>query len=91
MAEVVKLPQWGLSMEEGTIREWMVGPGDEVEQGEVIAQVESEKAVMDLPSPMAGVFVRALAEEDETVEVGAEICVIAADLAEYERLAKEAV
>lgn len=78
MAEVVKLPKWGLSMEEATIVEWMVGPGDEVEQGEVLATVESEKAEMDLPSPLAGVFVKALVEEDETVPVGAELCLIEA-------------
>lgn len=84
MAHVVQMPKWGLSMEEGTIVEWMVGPGDEVAQGEVIATVESEKSQMELPAPVAGVFARALVEEGETVDVGAEVCVIAADRAEYE-------
>ncbi len=84
MAEIVKLPKWGLSMEEGTIVEWMVGPGDDVAQGDVLATVESEKAQMDLPAPVGGVFARALVEEGETVDVGVELCVIAADRAEYE-------
>lgn len=84
MAEIVKLPKWGLSMEEGTIEEWMVGPGDDVAQGEVIATVESEKSQMDFPAPVAGVFAKALVDEGETVEVGADVCVIAADRAEYE-------
>lgn len=88
MAEVVKLPKWGLSMEEATIQEWMVGPGDDVAQGEVLATVESEKAQMELPSPVAGVFARALVDEGETVDVGTELCVIAADAAEYRRLAE---
>lgn len=87
MAEIVKLPKWGLSMEEGTIVEWMVGPGDEVAQGDVLATVESEKAQMDLPAPVGGVFARALVEEGETVDVGVELCVIAADRAEYEAVA----
>lgn len=84
MAHVVQMPKWGLSMEEGTIVEWMVGPGDDVAQGEVIATVESEKSQMELPAPVGGVFARALVEEGETVDVGAEVCVIAADRAEYE-------
>lgn len=84
MAEIVKMPKWGLSMEEGTITEWMVGPGEEVTQGEVLAMVESEKSQMELPSPVPGVFLRAIVEEGETVEVGAQLCLIAADRAEYE-------
>jgi pyruvate/2-oxoglutarate dehydrogenase complex dihydrolipoamide acyltransferase (E2) component len=71
-------------MEEGTIEEWMVGPGDDVAQGEVIAIVESEKSQMEFPSPVAGVFAKALVEEGETVPVGADVCVIAADRAEYD-------
>ncbi len=84
MAEIVKMPKWGLSMEEGTITEWMVGPGDDVAQGEVLASVESEKAQMDLPSPVAGVFAKALVEEGTTVDVGTELCVLAADREEFE-------
>ncbi|MBX5469556.1 MAG: biotin attachment protein [Thermoleophilaceae bacterium] len=84
MAEIVKMPKWGLSMEEGTITEWMVGPGEDVAQGEVLAMVESEKAQMELPSPVGGVFAKALVEEGQTVEVGTDVCVIAADRAEYE-------
>jgi pyruvate/2-oxoglutarate dehydrogenase complex dihydrolipoamide acyltransferase (E2) component len=84
MAEVVKMPKWGLSMEEGTILEWMVGPGEDVTQGEVLAMVESEKAEMELPSPVGGVFAKALVDEQATVSVGAELCLIAADRAEFE-------
>lgn len=90
MAEVVKLPKWGLSMEEATIVEWMIEPGEEVTQGESLANVESEKAQMDLPAPVGGVLVRYLVEEGETVGVGAELALIAADQDEYERLASEA-
>jgi pyruvate/2-oxoglutarate dehydrogenase complex dihydrolipoamide acyltransferase (E2) component len=84
MAEIVKLPKWGLSMEEGTISEWMVGPGDDVGHGEVLAMVESEKSSMELPAPVGGVFAKALVAEGETVDVGVEVCVIAADRAEYD-------
>jgi pyruvate dehydrogenase E2 component (dihydrolipoamide acetyltransferase) len=84
VATIVKLPKWGLSMEEATITEWMLEPGEDVAQGDVLAMVESEKAQMELPAPTAGVFAKALVDEGDTVEVGEDLCVIAADRAEYE-------
>lgn len=84
MATIVKMPKWGLSMEEGTITEWMLEPGEDVAQGDVLAMVESEKAQMELPAPVGGVFAETLVDEGETVEVGDDVCVIAADRAEYE-------
>lgn len=89
MAHVVKLPKWGLTMEEATILEWMLEPGEEVAEGEVLATVESEKAQMELPAPAAGVLARLLVKEDETIEVGTELAIIAADRAEYEQLLTE--
>ena len=86
MAETVKLPKWGLTMEEATIKEWLLEPGEEVKRGDVIATVESEKADIDLPSPTSGVFAKVLVEDGETVPVGAELAIIAADEAEYREL-----
>ena len=86
MAETVKLPKWGLTMEEATIKEWLFEPGEAVKQGDIIATVESEKAEIELPSPASGVFVRALVPDGETVPVGAELAVIASDEAEYRAL-----
>jgi pyruvate/2-oxoglutarate dehydrogenase complex dihydrolipoamide acyltransferase (E2) component len=86
MAETVKLPKWGLTMEEATIKEWLLEPGEAVKQGDIIATVESEKAEIELPSPVGGVFAKALVGESETVPVGTEVAVIAADEAEYREL-----
>jgi pyruvate/2-oxoglutarate dehydrogenase complex dihydrolipoamide acyltransferase (E2) component len=86
MAEVVKLPKWGLTMEEATIKEWLLEPGEAVEQGDVIATVESEKAEIELPSPVGGVFAKALVADGQTVPVGTDLAVIAADADEYESL-----
>jgi pyruvate dehydrogenase E2 component (dihydrolipoamide acetyltransferase) len=84
VATIVKLPKWGLSMEEATITEWMLEPGEDVAQGDVLAMVESEKAQMELPAPSPGVFAKVLVDEGDTVAVGEDLCVIAADRAEYD-------
>jgi len=69
VAFTVTLPKWGLSMEEASIVEWMVGPGEDIAEGDVLASVESEKAVMDLPSPVGGVVIDPFAGGATTVVV----------------------
>ncbi|MFC7879192.1 dihydrolipoamide acetyltransferase family protein [Isoptericola sp. NPDC057391] len=65
-----KLPDLGEGLTESEVVEWRVAVGDAVELNQVIAEVETAKALVELPSPVAGV-VRALhAEEGQTVEVG---------------------
>lgn len=65
-----KLPDLGEGLTESEVVEWRVAVGDAVELNQVIAEVETAKALVELPSPCAGV-VRALhAEEGQTVEVG---------------------
>ena len=65
MAETVKLPKWGLTMEEATIIEWLVGEDEPVEKGEIIAEVEAEKANIELPSPCSGVVAKILVEDGD--------------------------
>ncbi len=86
-AVTVKLPKFGLTMEEATINEWSVAVGDEVAQGRTIATIESEKVEMELPSPVAGVMAEHLVQPGETVPVGTALAVVVADadeLAAYE-------
>ena len=45
------LPKWGMSMQEGTITEWYVEVGDEVLEGDVIAEVETEKVNGEVEAP----------------------------------------
>lgn len=66
-----KLPDLGEGLTESEIVRWLVAEGDTVELNQILAEVETAKAVVDLPSPYAGV-VRALhAAEGETIAVGA--------------------
>jgi pyruvate/2-oxoglutarate dehydrogenase complex dihydrolipoamide acyltransferase (E2) component len=77
MAETVTMPKWGLTMEEGTIVEWMVGEGDEVNHGDVLAVVETEKTSVELTSPFSGIVARVLVADGETVPVGTPLLIIA--------------
>jgi pyruvate/2-oxoglutarate dehydrogenase complex dihydrolipoamide acyltransferase (E2) component len=88
MAETVIMPKWGLTMEEGTITEWMVGEDDPVENGDILALVETEKTSVELPSPYAGIVARILVEDGETVPVGTPIMIIAASADEVIQVRK---
>lgn len=66
----VPLPQWGLTMENGVVQEWMVEVGETVVEGEVLVTVETDKAVGEVESPAAGRLGRILAEEGAEVEPG---------------------
>ncbi len=79
MAELVKMPKWGLTMEEGVILEWKVAVGDRVEKGDLLAMVESEKVEVELPAPAEGVVAELVAEVGEAVPVGEEVVVLVAD------------
>ncbi len=63
-------------MTEGTITRWLKKVGDEVEVDEPLLEVSTDKVDTEVPSPVAGTLQEIKAEEDETVEVGAELCII---------------
>jgi pyruvate/2-oxoglutarate dehydrogenase complex dihydrolipoamide acyltransferase (E2) component len=80
MATEVILPKWGLTMEEGTLVAWHVEEGDRVEEGQVIADVETEKVTNELEAPVSGVISKILVAEDtEEIEVGTVLCLIDQD------------
>jgi pyruvate/2-oxoglutarate dehydrogenase complex dihydrolipoamide acyltransferase (E2) component len=66
----VELPKWGMTMQDGTIAEWLKEVGDKVEEGEPIAIVETEKVNADLEAPESGTLKEILVQEGETAEVG---------------------
>ena len=69
MAEVT-MPRLSDTMEEGTISSWLKHPGDQVRKGDVIAQIETDKATMDLTAFEAGTLQEILAPEGSTVAIG---------------------
>lgn len=73
----VVMPKLTDTMEEGVLVEWKKQEGDAVEAGDVLAEIETDKAVMDLESFGSGTLRRILASEGETVDAGALIAIIA--------------
>lgn len=66
----VTLPKWGMTMQEGTVQEWLKQVGDTVSDGDVIAEVETEKAVGEVEAPADGTLAEILVEAGATVLVG---------------------
>jgi len=76
MAKEVRLPQLGQTMEEGTIVNCLIKVGDEVKKGDVIFEIETDKATLEMESPADGFVKHILVEVDETLTVGAPILVL---------------
>ena len=76
MAKEVRLPQLGQTMEEGTIIECMVNIGDEVKKGDIILEVETDKATLEVESPAEGFVKKILIEVDQTLPVGEPLLIL---------------
>ena len=72
----VLMPKVGEMTAEVVMIEWHVSVGDRVEVGDVLATVETDKVVVDVPVPVAGVVTHLAVAPDDEVAVGAEICEI---------------
>ncbi len=76
MAKEVRLPQLGQTMEEGTIVNCLVKAGDEVKKGDVIFEIETDKATLEMESPAGGFVKHILVEVDQTLAVGEPLLVL---------------
>jgi pyruvate dehydrogenase E2 component (dihydrolipoamide acetyltransferase) len=70
-----KFPDIGEGLTEGEIVRWLVKEGDEVKEGQPLVEVETDKALAEIPSPRTGVILKILAKEKEIVKVGQVIVV----------------
>jgi pyruvate dehydrogenase E2 component (dihydrolipoamide acetyltransferase) len=69
-ATLVKMPELGESVTEGTVTRWLKKVGDKVEVDEPLVEVSTDKVDTEIPSPVAGTLVSITAEEDDIVHVG---------------------
>ena len=79
MASQVVMPKMSETMEEGIIVKWLKREGERVEAGEALAEVETDKAVLELEAYTSGVLRKILVQEDAKVPVGNLVAVIAAE------------
>jgi pyruvate dehydrogenase E2 component (dihydrolipoamide acetyltransferase) len=87
MAYEVVMPQMGADMKEGTLIRWLKKEGDEVRRGETIAEIETDKANIEIEAFEGGVFRKTLAQPGDVVAVGQVIAIIGAageDVSKYE-------
>lgn len=87
MGYVVKMPKLGLEMERGTLLEWYVEEGAEIEEDEVLAEIESEKSIGEIEAREDGVLRLVDLEEGESVPPGTPIAIVAGadeDISELE-------
>jgi pyruvate dehydrogenase E2 component (dihydrolipoamide acetyltransferase) len=76
VASQITLPRLGQGMESGTIVRWLKSEGDQVEKGEPLYELDTEKVTQEVEADAGGVLLRILAGEGEEIEVGKAIAVI---------------
>ena len=75
MSEIA-MPRLSDTMEEGTIARWLKKPGDEIKKGDILAEIETDKATMDLEAYEGGTLQQILVQEGETVPIGQAVALI---------------
>ena len=73
MATNIEMPRLSDTMSEGTIAKWRKQPGETIAKGDVIVEIETDKATMDLEAFSNGVLGKILVPEGETVAIGVPI------------------
>ncbi len=76
MAEFIDMPKLTEAMSEGKILSWMVEPGASVNEGDAIAEVETDKAAMEIESTESGVLLHQIAVVDDVVPIGNPIAIV---------------
>ncbi len=89
MAEIIRMPKMSDTMEEGVIASWLKKEGDEVSSGDVLAEVETDKATMELESYQDGTLLHIGVQESQSVAVDGVIAIIGEKGEDVSSLLKE--
>ena len=76
MAETVTMPKLGFDMAEGTLVRWVIQEGEPVEKGKVLAEIETDKATVEVESDYDGILARQLVKEGDVVPVSTPIAMV---------------
>jgi pyruvate dehydrogenase E2 component (dihydrolipoamide acetyltransferase) len=76
MADLVNMPKLGFDMAEGTLVRWVISEGGQVEKGQVLAEIETDKATVEVEANLSGVVHKHLVEEGTPVPIGDPIAVL---------------
>src|SRR3954470_12162760 len=76
MAQIIGLPKLSPTMEEGVLVRWTKKEGDKVSPGDLVAEVETDKANMDFNIEDEGVLLKLLVKEGDTVKLGAPVAIL---------------
>ena len=79
MAEIIEMPKLGFDMAEGTLVKWLKAEGEKIKKGDMLADIETDKATLQVESSASGVVFKHLVEANTTVPIASPIAVIAAE------------
>jgi pyruvate dehydrogenase E2 component (dihydrolipoamide acetyltransferase) len=80
MRVTVKLPRLGETVDEVIVMEWAVAVGENVAEGGALLRVETDKAVVEVPSPVAGQLVEQLVHDGDEITTGEPVATLLADV-----------
>jgi len=76
MATELTMPKTGHIEDEATVYQWLKAEGDAIERGDIVLEVETQKAILEVETFVAGTLLRILVPEGETVEVGTALAIV---------------
>lgn len=76
MAETIQMPKLGFDMAEGTLVRWVKKVGDPINKGDVVAEIETDKATIEIETTASGTILKHLVNEGDVVPVGADIALV---------------
>ena len=79
MAEIINMPRLSDTMEEGVVAKWLKKVGDKVNEGDILAEIETDKATMEFESFYAGTLLHIGLQEGETAPVDSLLAIIGQD------------
>src|SRR5512135_3354105 len=78
MAETITMPKLGFDMQEGTLIRWVRKEGESINKGDVLAEIETDKATVEVESSASGVVRRLLVDQGTVVPIGTPIAIVGA-------------